>query len=356
MTHHQMSPTIERPMKAIPVMALSAIGSAILPKSVIRLCLRARSPSILSVIIATAKIPNAIQRHITESPPSWSSAQPKAGTMAMRSTVRMLAMFQLDTWLCSVVIRGSLPRSRSTPSVASHRRGDEVTHAGAVGTGQQCRTVHLGALVGGASLDLAVLHRLHEHDHLLADALLGPLGVELLDQGGDVLGAGADLVLVQLEVIDEAGGLGAVLVGVAEDAGHVHPGGLEEVAQGLQVLVGLAREADDHVGPYAGQRGQRADLVEQAQEALRVAEAAHPAQHGGTGVLEGQVEVGHDARGRGDRLDQARPRLGGLEVGHPDPLDPVDAAELGEHGLEQAQVAEVLAVGRGVLADQEQLA
>ena len=69
-THHQMSPTIERPMKAMPVIALSAIGSAILPKSVIRLCLRARSPSILSVIIATANSPKAIQRHVGSLPPS----------------------------------------------------------------------------------------------------------------------------------------------------------------------------------------------------------------------------------------------------------------------------------------------
>ena len=55
-THHQMSPMIESPMKAIPVIALSAIGSAILPKSVTSPRLRAMSPSILSVIIATTKI------------------------------------------------------------------------------------------------------------------------------------------------------------------------------------------------------------------------------------------------------------------------------------------------------------
>ena len=48
---------IDSPTKAMPVSALSAIGSAILPKFVTRLCLRARSPSILSVIIATAKRP-----------------------------------------------------------------------------------------------------------------------------------------------------------------------------------------------------------------------------------------------------------------------------------------------------------
>ena len=73
--------------------------------------------------------------------------------------------------------------------------------------------------------------------------------------------------------------LGAVLVGVAEDAGDVEPGGDQEVAEGLQVVLGLAGEADDHVGADAGARGEGADLVEQPEEALGVAEPAHPPQH-----------------------------------------------------------------------------
>ena len=219
---------------------------------------------------------------------------------------------------------------------------------------EQGGAVDLGTLVLGPALDHAVLHGLDEDRDGLADALLGPLGVELLDEGGDVLGAGPHLVLVELAVVRR--GLGAVLVGVAEDSGHVHARGLEEVAQRLQVVLRLAGEADDHVGADAGQRRQVADAREQVQEALRVAEAAHPAQHAGAGVLEGEVEVGHDARGVRDRLDQARTRLGGLEVGHPHPVDALDRGELGEHRLEQAQVAEVLAVRRGVLADEEELA
>ncbi len=50
------------------------------------------------------------------------------------------------------------------------------------------------------------------------------------------------------------------------------------------------------------------------------------------------------------------PGLGGLEVGDPDPLDPVDGGQLGQQRLEEPQVAEVLAVRRGVLPDQEELA
>ena len=51
-----------------------------------------------------------------------------------------------------------------------------------------------------------------------------------------------------------------------------------------------------------------------------------------------------------------RPHLGGLQVGQPHPLDAVQRGQLGQQGLEQPQVAEVLAVGRGVLADQDELA
>ncbi len=72
--HHSQvgmkSPMIERPINAIPVIALSAIGSAILPKFVTRSCLRAMSPSILSVIIAPANSAQASHRAPMSWPPS----------------------------------------------------------------------------------------------------------------------------------------------------------------------------------------------------------------------------------------------------------------------------------------------
>ena len=61
-THHQTSPMIDSPTRAIVTSALSAIGSTTLPKLVTRPRLRARSPSIRSVIIATANTPKASQR------------------------------------------------------------------------------------------------------------------------------------------------------------------------------------------------------------------------------------------------------------------------------------------------------
>ena len=66
---------------------------------------------------------------------------------------------------------------------------------------------------------------------------------------------------------------------------------------------------------------ERADRREQVEEPLGRAEPAHPAQHRLAGVLERQVEVRRDAGRGGDRLDQAGPGLGRLQVADPHPDD-----------------------------------
>ena len=67
----------------------------------------------------------------------------------------------------------------------------------------------------------------------------------------------------------------------------------------------------------------------QLQEAFAVAEAAHAAQQGAAGVLEGHVEVGHDAGGAGEDVDESGADLGGLQVADTDPFDPGDRGERG---------------------------
>ena len=121
-------------------------------------------------------------------------------------------------------------------------------------------------------------------------------------------------------------------------------------------MLGLAREADDHVGAHTGQRRQAADPAEELEEALGVAEAPHPPQHRAAGVLEGQVEVRRHAGCAGEGLDQPGSGLGRLEVADADPVHAVDGGQLGQQRLQEPEVAEVLAVGGGVLAHQEQLA
>ncbi len=78
-----------------------------------------------------------------------------------------------------------------------------------------------GPWCAAASLDHAVVDRLDEDLDLLPEPLLGALRGQLLGQRGHVGHPVGDLVLVELVL--EALRLGAVLVGVAEDADRVEP-------------------------------------------------------------------------------------------------------------------------------------
>src|SRR5437764_162759 len=90
-THHGSTPSTDRPISAVPVSALSAIGSASLPNSVTCPVRRAMSPSYRSVMIASAKQSAAHQRAVlsrtcpTPSAPNSSTAN--TGTAASRRTV-----------------------------------------------------------------------------------------------------------------------------------------------------------------------------------------------------------------------------------------------------------------------------
>ena len=119
-----------------------------------------------------------------------------------------------------------------------------------------------------------------------------------------------------------AGRLGAVLVGVAEDADRVQPGRGEEplssatsasVSPGKPTMT-LDRDARPPApAPGPGRAAPRNRSVSPNRRIRR--------STGLAGVLEGQVEVGRDARRGGHRLDQRGPHLGRLQVGHPDPDD-----------------------------------
>src|SRR4051794_27727259 len=216
-SHHQSSPMIDRPMNAIPVSALSAIGSASFPKRVIRLCLRARWPSRLSVRIATRKTPAVATRHHTSS--GWaSSIQAKTGTRTMRSAVSAFGTFQgLDSgwavgaaaWSTMKVFPRAGHRRRSDGTQLRHQigtlaagdhGGHQITHTEVHARGDDLdATVHLGALVGSASGG-ALLDLLDQHLHRLPDALLRALGDERVDEIGHPVTALLDHLQRQLSV------------------------------------------------------------------------------------------------------------------------------------------------------------
>ena len=166
-THQGSSPSSDSPTSAVPVSALSAIGSAILPKSVTSPRLRASSPSTRSVTTATAKIANAATRQrvvlaaVAEQQPGQ-----KTGTSSSRSTVSALATFQaLADAPCPEARRqrtGAGSRCadtasragaaiRSAPSLPITRAAHDVADPGSC-AGHGRRPVHLGALVRGAAL------------------------------------------------------------------------------------------------------------------------------------------------------------------------------------------------------------
>src|SRR3954464_3587623 len=110
----------------------------------------------------------------------------------------------------------------------------------------------------------------------LPGALLGPLRGQLLDAARDPPAARVDLGLVELA--GQGRRLGALLVGVAEDADRVEAALGKEALELDDVVLGLAGEAEDDVGAEARRRRQRAGALDQREEVVGAASALFPAQ------------------------------------------------------------------------------
>ena len=95
------------------------------------------------------------------------------------------------------------------------------------------------------------------------------------------------------------------------------------------VVLGLAGEADDDVGPDAGLRRERADLVEQVEERARCRRS------GASGAAAARWRAGRTGRSTARRPASVAmasisvgPHLGRLQVGDPHPVDAVDGGQL----------------------------
>src|SRR5580704_12217931 len=317
-THQGSSPRDDSTISAEPVSALSAIGSAILPKSVIRPRRRAISPSRKSVAEATPKVTQAAIR--AASPPA-SSSTTNTGTRHRRATVRTFAtLIRLGVGTppapaprsSAASVSGRLNAARASPrphgpTTICRRAVGYLRHQiGTLGAGhhgpdhvaggQRAARQHLGGavdlrgLVRGAPAIAPLAGRFLDEDiDGLAQPLGSPLRHELVGEVGQLLDPPGDLVAGQLP--GQRRSLGAVLVGVAEDADGVEAGVGQELLQLRHVVLGLAGETHDEVGPGAGLRAPPPDLVQKRAEVLAVAKPPHRAQHPAAGVLEGQVEV-----------------------------------------------------------------
>src|SRR5262245_29808288 len=296
-THPASPPKADRVSSAAPVSALSAIGSALLPKSVIRPRLRASRPSSRSVTDATPNTANAATRQPV--PPASRQAT-KTGTSTRRSTVSALAALtspgpgsagrpgragRAAPWGGSPPGSTGPPGQRVWPGGPGVRRQvdplgpgdpgtDHVADRQRHGRGHGRHPVHLGCLMGRPALVKLAAEILLDQDlHRLADPVGGALGHDFLGDIGQLVGAAGDLRRVQ--VPGQRGGLGPLLIGVAEDADRVQPGQRQEPLELGQVASRLAGEPHDEVGPDARVRARVPDLVDQGTEPLGVAEPAH---------------------------------------------------------------------------------
>src|SRR5215471_6955146 len=300
-THQGSSPRADSTTSADPVRALSAIGSAILPKSVIRLRRRASSPSRKSVAEASPNVTHAAIRRT--SPPDTSRTTNK-GTRPRRRTVSAFAMLikpgggtapasgplSVPRIVSPASLRGSA-RPPVPVRCASRGFGQQVgalaaghRRPGQVADGEAAHGSHLrgpvdlrGLVRGAAGVPAVAVLLLDEHIQDLAHAIGGSLGHELVGQVRQILDPPGDLVGRQLA--GQRRRLGAVLVGIPEDPDRIEPGVGEETVQLLHVGLGLPGEAHDEVGPDPGLRARPPDLVEQRAESLPVAEPAHRPQH-----------------------------------------------------------------------------
>ena len=123
----------------------------------------------------------------------------------------------------------------------------------------------------------------------------------------------------------------------------------------LEVLLGLAREADDDVGGDRGVGDLLADPVDDAEELRAAVGAAHRLEHPVGARLQRHVQARHDVGGLGHRGDDVVGERRRVRAGEPDPLEPVDLAAGAQQLAERQPVAELDAVGVDVLAEQGDL-
>ena len=124
-----------------------------------------------------------------------------------------------------------------------------------------------------------------------------------------------------------------------------------------EVVLGLAREADDDVGAEGDVGDRRAHAVDELEVALARVGAAHRLEDARRARLERQVDVLADRVALGDRGDHRLAEVLRVRAREPDPLDALDgvagAEQLAELGADVGR--EVAAPRVDVLAEQGDL-
>ena len=162
------------------------------------------------------------------------------------------------------------------------------------------------------------------------------------------------------DAVGQHGRHGTRLDRVRERAGAIELRLGDELAQLVELAVGLARMADDERRAQHEPVDARLERLHQlARDAARVT-APHPLEHRIADVLERHVDVLDDLGLARDRVDQLVVERARKRVVQPDPVDAVDRAERAQQLRERLAIrsgdARVMPVAREVLRDQVDLA
>ena len=159
------------------------------------------------------------------------------------------------------------------------------------------------------------------------------------------------------DLVGQLGRLGAATRRVDEREGAVVAHLLHDLECLPEVVLGLAREADDDVGAEREAGNRVAQLGDERQVALAVVGAAHQLQEPARPRLERQVDVLADRAAVGHGRDHGVAEVLRVRAREADALDALDrvagAQQLAELGLEPG--AQVAAPGVHVLAEQRDL-
>ena len=130
----------------------------------------------------------------------------------------------------------------------------------------------------------------------------------------------------------------------------------QKIVRRAEIRIGLARETGDQRRAQRDAGDGRAQPGNRVLDLLTSAAAVHGLEHRVITVLDGQVEIGHDLGVAGHGGNKCVADTFRIGVQDTDPADAVDFLQAVQQLTDGAGSAPVLAVGGGVLCDQNQLA
>ncbi len=129
---------------------------------------------------------------------------------------------------------------------------------------------------------------------------------------------------------------------------------MKEVAQTVELFLGLAGEAGDDGGAQGDIGHTLPNVGDEIPEVRFISRAVHPAENCLIAVLDGHIQIGYHVRLFRHNVQQLLGDALRIAVEHPHPADAVDVAKLPQQLRQTALAVQVAAVACGVLCDDHQ--